>query len=110
MPTLLHLLVYLLAVCRVVRFLTKDELFAGPRNRFVFWAMARDADYDPADQQARMPKLAYMATCPWCVSIWVCAVATPLVLLLGDSWWLFGPALALAGSYAVGFLASHEGK
>lgn len=150
MPSVVVLVVTVLAIARVVRFLVDDELFRGPRQRMINWAYIRANSwivdnarqkagvagmnmpgFDPetlerdqrnayrneyraglrlARQGDDVPKLAYMITCPWCVSIWVGAVAAPVVWFAGSTPWVFVPALALAASYVTGWLASHEGK
>lgn len=127
--TLAALLVFALAVSRVTRFVTADVLFNGPRERVVAWAWARrhggqlvsarSEDGDPLGQlpmwQAAKanggvePKLATLATCPWCASIYVAAVAAPLWFWLGSSPWVLVPAAALAFSYVTGLLAQHGG-
>ena len=49
--------------------------------------------------------MAYLIGCPWCASIYVGAVAAPLVYWLGESPGLLVPALALALSHLTGLLA-----
>jgi hypothetical protein len=111
MPPLIFLIVYLLAVARITRFITDDRLFKRPRDAVIDYGYRRA--YGPTTTgytaESPVPLLSYVITCPWCVSIYLCAFAAPVVWLAGRSPWLYVPALALAGSYAVGFLASHEG-
>lgn len=116
---------YALAVARLTRLITTDKIFERPRRAFVLaqWRRAHPwvkAEPTPEDRTKALkmtmsvnadhpPLLAYMAFCPWCVSIYVGAVAAPLVWWFGTRPWLFIPALALALSHVTGFLASHEG-
>lgn len=58
------------------------------------------------EQDAEPPLLVYLVTCPWCVSIYVGAVAAPLIWFWGSSPWLAIPALALALSQVTGLLAT----
>ena len=111
MPPLIFTMTYLLAVARIVRFITADQLFARPRNAVIDYGYR--ARYGcapgPATEHRTVPLLSYLITCPWCVSIYLCALAAPIVWLAWSSPWLYIPAMALAGSYVVGYLASHEG-
>jgi hypothetical protein len=128
----ISLLVYALAVARVTRLVTSDRITEAPRRRLSIWLWAKavpDPDVQmiqfanaywakqPAevvkrhiamerfDDGADPPLLVYLIGCPWCVSIYVGAVAAPLVYFLGASPWLLVPALALAFSYVTGYLA-----
>jgi hypothetical protein len=125
------ILVYALAVARVTRLIASDKLTEKPRLAFVHWRYRRAFPWidninkellSPFSQvelrrqnlrlameQNPPPLLAYMAMCPWCVSIYAGAIAAPLVWFRGTSPWLVVPALALAFSYLAGFLAQHEG-
>lgn len=53
--------------------------------------------------------LAYLVTCPWCMSVWVAGGMAPV------AWWWGGtpgyliPALALAASHVAGLLSSVGG-
>lgn len=109
------LVVYALAVARVTRLVTADKITDVPRERLKarLW---RRAVKDPtllrlmlADPQAEQPKLVYLLTCPWCVSVYVAAVAAPLAYWWGDHPALLVPALALAFSHVTGLLAKMEG-
>jgi hypothetical protein len=57
---------------------------------------------------AEAPLSAYLLGCPWCASIYVAAVAAPIIFWWGLSPWFLVPALALAFSYITGFLAGKE--
>lgn len=105
MPASITLLVYALAVARVTRLVTADKITEGLRGRVIRWADRR-AGVDPADEFPPTPLLAYLVTCPWCVSIYVGAVAAPLVYWLGETPWTLVPALALAFSAVAGYLAA----
>lgn len=131
MPDALLVLVYALAVARLTRLVTSDKITEGPRDRYIwrswgrhFMAAARKErpDTDRAGHRrvaqdwartavrngAEPPLRVYLATCPWCVSIYVAAVAAPLAWFWGSSPWLAIPALALAFSQVTGFLATKE--
>ena len=127
MPAWISVVVFALAVARVTRFITVDKLSEAPRDRAVTALWARTitdedvtATYPNARDKrdfARMmardrysgggapPLGAYLLTCPWCVSIYVGAVAAPLCWFLGSNPWLFVPALACAFSQVTGMLA-----
>lgn len=130
MPAWITAVVFALAVARVTRFITTDRLSQRPRDRAVvtLWARTITADdvtarfpmaSDRHDQRAyansmarerysangEPPLGAYLLTCPWCVSIYVGAVAAPLCWWWGDRPWLFIPALACAFSQVTGQLA-----
>jgi hypothetical protein len=107
MPFAITLLVYALAVARVTRLVTSDKLTEMPRTRLEIKLWQRFAPQVPAsDWHRAVPPLpVYLLTCPWCVSVYVGAVAAPLVAFLGDSYWVFVPALALAFSHFTGLLA-----
>lgn len=128
----ISLLVYALAVARVTRLITTDRIFEAPRRWLAVWLWTRtvpDEDVqiirhanlywanqpfevvrrqvagERYDDGAERPLTVYLIHCPWCVSIYVGAVAAPLVYFLGSSPWLLVPALALAFSYVTGFFA-----
>lgn len=76
-PAWLQLLVYALAVARVTGLITADSITEDARDSALAWLDDR-------------PKTlgSYLATliqCPWCVSIWVGAIAAPLVWFWGDN-------------------------
>lgn len=129
MPNAVVLLVYLLAVARVVRLITSDRVTERPREAAIGWAWTRDwLDWAgvefPTASKAQLrkhaaiqgrnvrvgggepPLLAYLVVCPWCVSIYVGAVAAPIIWFWGTSPWLAVPALALALSQGTGLIAS----
>lgn len=104
MPAAIILLVYALAAARVTRLITSDKITEGLRGHVIRWADRR-AGVDPTEAFAPTPMLAYFVTCPWCVSIYVGAVAAPLAYWWGESPWLLVPVLALALSGFTGYLA-----
>lgn len=129
----LIVLVYALAVARVTRLIVADRITEAPREslKLRLWAHSIspeqaadwtafhgvDAPLGEVTRQmvlARMadgaepPLSVYLLGCPWCVSIYVAAVAAPLAYFWGLSPWLFVPALALAFSYFTGFAAGKE--
>lgn len=128
MPSI-FLVIYALAVARVTRLIVADKITEPWRVKITNWTVQRAAarlygdDWtktvdNPADRASLQrtfekvnppPKLAYLLTCPWCASIYVGAVAAPLVYWFGSSPWLLVPALALALSHVSGFLATKEG-
>lgn len=101
------LLVYALAVARVTRLITADRITETPRERFEAALWRRFAPHVPVhDREHAEPPLAvYLLSCPWCVSVYVAAVAAPIVYWWGDSPWFVVPALALAFSHVTGLLA-----
>lgn len=132
MPSAITLAIYALAVARVTRLATSDRITEAPRRALMVRLWARTiAEVDAAarfpamlakqglpytaramaaerlDDGAERPLGPYLIECPWCVSIYVGAVAAPLVYFLGSSPWLFVPALALAFSYVTGRLAQN---
>lgn len=48
------------ATARLARLITQDTIFESPRLRFV-----------RAMDDAGHPRLAELAVCPWCISVWV---------------------------------------
>jgi hypothetical protein len=87
------LVVMALAVARLTGLVTEDKITEGLRSRIL----------SRFDEDSR---LGYLITCPWCVSIYLAAVAAPLV------WWHSGnpvvmiPAIALAFAQIAGMAAS----
>lgn len=90
------LVVYALAVARVTGLITQDEITRAPRE----WLLDRLDDTRPARA------LATLISCPWCVSIYVGAVAAPVAWFWGHFLWILLPALALAASQVTGMLSS----
>ena len=93
-PAWLQLLIYALAVARVTGLVYADTITEGARDALIGWL-----DDRPKTLGAF---LADLITCPWCVSIWLGAIAAPLVWFWGDSPVMLIPALALAFSQVTG--------
>ena len=91
----------LLAVARLTRLVTTDELTRPVRQALV----RRLPDRSP---------WAYLLVCRWCLSMWVAAPAAVAwwVLSAGPRWsghwWADIPSVALALSYATGLLVRAE--
>ena len=102
MPIALTLVIYTLAVVRVVGFLTKDELLGNEEERAAFELRVLGGAPTPWWRR----KAAYLVTCPWCVSIYVGAAGALVWYHLGDNPWALVPAVALAMSQVTGMLAS----
>lgn len=115
---ILILIVYVLAVMRLVRLVNYDTIL-DPLRLWIAHranaARAAAAEADAADmptqfvmfdrRMARWNKLAHFLKCPWCVGFWI-SVGTAVVPVLIIGWpWpsLFG--VALACSYVVGLAA-----
>jgi hypothetical protein len=115
MPAWISVVVFALAVARVTRFITADKLSESIRGRIVLALWLRRAHGDrelvrlQRSNQAEPPLLAYLIECPWCVSIYVAAVAAPLCWWWGDTPYALIPALWLAFSHVTGLLAKIEG-
>ena len=87
--TVLILALWVLAVARVTRLITRDKLL----EPFRVWVLAQRG----ADSQ-----IAYLVHCSWCTSIWVAfATAPAAIAATGLSWWLL-PIVALAASQLTG--------
>ncbi len=96
MPSAIFLLIYALAVARVVRLITTDKVTEPIRNKFI-----RAMDLRRGEDNA----WSYFVLCPWCVSFWVALPAAVGIWFWGESPWMLIPALALAFSYITGYLA-----
>lgn len=126
MPIEVILLVYALAVARVTRLINRDRILDGPRALVYRYLPHVFTGPDSTACERCATSLvqtyrgrvlhdvktdtlgAYLIGCPWCVSIYVGALASPLVWWLGGSPWLLVPALALAFSEVTGLLARGE--
>lgn len=74
---MIELLVLLgLATWRVTRFALYDALIDTPRNRVHAWLLTR------RHATAVTVKIHELITCPWCLSVWVAAVA----VAVADGW------------------------
>lgn len=115
---ILVLILYVLAVMRLVRLINHDTILDGGRAWIATRAATADvaaAEANAADQPtlaaqhhrrtARWNILLYFLGCPWCVGFWLClATAILPVTIIGWSWWALFP-IALATSQIVGMLA-----
>ena len=88
------LVVYALAVARVTGLVVADTITEPARDRLIGWLDDRPRTLGSA--------IATLITCPWCASVWIAAVAAPLVWFWGDRPLLIVPALALAFSQLAG--------
>ena len=71
------LVVYALAVARVTGIVTTDTITETIRDNIIGWLDDRPGTLGSY--------LAYLITCPWCASIWIAAVAAPLVWFHGEN-------------------------
>jgi len=90
--------IYLLAFARLVVLITSDVITRKPRQAMI----------DALEERGH-EMIAYLVTCPWCVSIWLALPAAPIIYAYGHHWWLFVPALVLALSASAGALARVKG-
>lgn len=94
-----NLAVGALAVHRLTRLAVEDEVTSPLRQRIRTWA---EGD---AQRQAR-PAVAYLVTCPWCVSVYVAAAWAALTAAAPE---VAAPVgAALAWSSAAGLLSTLE--
>lgn len=90
----LWLLVTVAAVWRVIVFIRQDALIEGTRNRVNLFLMRKDS--------LVRNKLLYLIDCPWCLGIWISAVAVAAWEFAPWAWvapimaWLAVAALAAA--------------
>lgn len=96
-----------LAVYRLTRLATSDAIFDGPRAQFVAWAK-RCSDLEIGDETQTVcmrpdSKLAYLATCPWCMSIWFGLIAVIARRKIPRAW---RPVARLLAFSAVAGIAS----
>jgi len=83
-----------LAVARLTHLVTTDYL----TQPFRLWAHRHAPE-----------KVAYLVTCPWCLSLHWAAVVAPVVWLWPHSWWTQVPLLALTASYVTGMAEQLSG-
>ncbi|MFA5711486.1 DUF1360 domain-containing protein [Mycolicibacterium sp.] len=99
---ILVLIVYVLAVARVVRFINADTL--SDPLRVAVERRARD-DSRSATERARWSTFGYFLTCPWCVSIWVCAATAWVPLWHAENRVAWYVGVVLAASMLIGVAA-----
>ncbi|OHU29032.1 DUF1360 domain-containing protein [Mycobacteroides chelonae] len=115
---ILILVIYVLAVMRLVRLINYDTVLDPLR----LWIARRASTAQTASKEAflaeqpviaqaharrmgRWNVLAYFLGCPWCVGFWLSLATGVLpVRIIGWPWWAFAP-VALACSYLVGLVA-----
>lgn len=90
-----------LAVARVTRLITTDVLLQEPRE----WVIKRLMEHEGEPSLVR-GKVAYLIVCDWCASVYVGAAAAGAYAAWGETMPFMGVTLALAASYATGFLAT----
>lgn len=95
------------ATARITRLIGRDSITFFFRD----WLAARTEDARESRKRGRVgPKerlLSFtedMATCPWCLSVWVSAPVAALAWLWGETVWFAVPAAALTASYLTGLL------
>lgn len=89
--TFLILVMFVLAVSRLTRLVTKDYI-TDPARIYVMKRFGVESH------------VAYFLQCPWCISIWISMLVAPFMILATDlPFWTFILA-ALAASQIVGWL------
>lgn len=78
------------AVARITRFLVEDFLADGYRR----WMVNTFGDQS---------KMAYLAHCPWCTSLWVAAFVMPPAILWPNQWVIMAYSI-LSASMLAGLL------
>lgn len=108
MSEILTVLLVILTTHRITTFIVSDKLIEGPREAIQMWAERRWFEKHPwvEEDDTWQSKLAYLLSCPWCVSPWVGGAVT-----LGTMWTvgLPSPVLVwLAASSVTGLLWRSE--
>lgn len=93
-----------LAVARVTRLITTDVLTRAPREWTLRALLVRKDG--TAREDGFRAGLGYLIVCDWCVSVYVGAAAAGAYAAWGETMPFMGVTLALAASYATGFLAT----
>lgn len=96
LPIWLAVVVFSLAVARVTGLIVQDTITEPIRDRLSVWLDDRPKTLGSF--------LAALLECPWCVSVWVSAVAVPLIWLYGQQPVMLVPAMALAFSQVTGMI------
>lgn len=96
---LLTLPIYVLAVARLARLAVADVIFERPRSALWNWLA-----------EHRHPQLLYLASCRWCLSVWISLPVMVTSYYLGRHPWVLIPAAALAASHVTGHLAGAEDR
>jgi len=109
MPSVVVLALYALAVTRATTLITHDEITRQVRERLI-------ARFDPHRRTHRL--LVYLlgepdgdATgCPWCVSIWIGYITSPIIYLWGTTPIVLVIVLAFAVSQVTGMIYAYGRK
>lgn len=96
-PVWLQLLIYALAVVRVTGLVVADAITEDLRTRILEWLDDRPATLGSY--------VATLITCFWCTSMWVGAVAAPLIWFWGNTPVMLCLGLVLAFSQLAGMLS-----
>ena len=100
----MNLVLDLLAVHRLTRLITRDEITEPLRETIEKEiGTAVDAKIITA---ATADRLAYLIRCDWCASIWAAGFALAMKRYLPDTW--ANLRYVLAASTVTGFIASYE--
>jgi len=95
--TALYVVLVLLACWRLARLLSVDEIFRPARVKIV-------ARFGEGGQ------IAYLVTCPWCISIWSSIPVAAVAVLWPDNRAVWAALLVLAGSGVAGIMQSVEDR
>lgn len=91
--TLVTLLLYALALARLTKLVNDDVITDPLRAR-----LARRFN-------STHPTVVYFVECPWCVSVWLGAATSPLIVEALNLPWYFIVLLTLAGSQLTGLIS-----
>lgn len=97
-PVWLQLLIYALAVLRVTGLIVADAITEDLRDKALGWLDDRP--------QTLGSYVAILITCFWCTSMWVGAVAAPLIWFWGDSPVMLVAGMVLAFSQVAGMCSN----
>ena len=88
------MIVAVLAVARITRLLVEDQLTVGYRR----WVV---------NHWGEQSKMAYLAHCPWCTSIWVAMPVMPIATIWPNKWIIAALAIP-AASMLSGLMLDRE--
>lgn len=95
------------ATARITRLIGRDSITFFFRD----WLAARTEDARESRKKGRIGLKERifsftedMATCPWCLSVWVSVPVAALAWLWGETVWFAVPAAALSASYVTGLV------
>lgn len=88
-------LLAVIATARLTRLVTTDRITQAPRR----WLLGRLRGKE---------LLSYLIVCDWCASVYLGAGVGAAWWVWGEQEWFTAACLALAGSYAAGWLASWD--